>query len=222
MDISRSYSFLTQLSKHNNKAWFDKHRDEYNELKRQLQSFAFELMDGIADFDTSIKSPSDIKIFRINRDIRFSKNKDPYKTNFGITIAPSRNMQFNPGYHIFISPTDSFVAAGWYGPDSSLVPKIRTLISQQHKEFQSIVTSKSLRNGFPEGLTDIGDSLKRPPRGFDAEDPALEYLKLKHWVLSTRSLDFEESQTLVKDILKILESGYELNAFLRKAHDISV
>ena len=97
MDIDRARQFLVELKNNNTKVWFDQNRQEYLFIRDQLKELAFDLMVGLSQLDKTINFPTDIKIFRINRDIRFSLNKEPYKTYFGIQIASQGKMDFNPG-----------------------------------------------------------------------------------------------------------------------------
>jgi uncharacterized protein (TIGR02453 family) len=118
-------------------------------------------------------------IFRINRDVRFSKNKAPYKTNFGASINPGGKKSMIAGYYVHIEPGKSFLAAGTYMPEAPYLSAIRQEIDYNLEEFKKIVGAKDFKKEFTS--LSVEDALKTVPKGYDKENPALEFLKLKHF-----------------------------------------
>jgi uncharacterized protein (TIGR02453 family) len=120
-------------------------------------------------------------LFRINRDVRFSKNKNPYKTYAGIYMAPGGRNSGNAGFYIHIEPSKSFIGGGVYGPEPNVLKAIRREIYFNAAAFKQIV----LNEGFQKTFGQLMDErLKRPPKGFPADFPDMEWLKYKHFVVS--------------------------------------
>ncbi len=174
--------FLNELAHNNHKNWFDEHRDIYQEARLEV----LELVESILK-QISLANPwmltlkPNTCLFRINRDIRFSKNKDPYKTHAGIFIAPGGRSSGNAGFYLHIEPSNSFIGGGVYGPDPKVLQAIRQEIYFNAAVFKQIV----LNNSFYQTFGDLMDErLKRPPKGFPADFPDMEWLKYKHYVVS--------------------------------------
>ena len=217
MDFDRALTFLSKLSRNNSKNWFDTHREEYNQIRVELKEFAFQVFTGIAQFDPTINFPTDIKLFRINRDTRFSKNKQPYKDNMGIEIASHGSMATNPGYYIHIQPQRSFIAGGWYAPEREYMNAVRSLISKHTNDFESILQDPKISKTFPAGLMEFEDSLKSVPRGYGKEDPAAVYLRKKHWIQS-KDVDFRKIKNPADTVIETFSIIYPFNKFLIQAH----
>ena len=168
--------FLQELEQHNNREWFNAHKEQYNHARGELTAFVEELILAITRFDKEIGKVDPAKsLFRIYRDTRFSQNKAPYKTNFGASITCR-----NAGYYLHIQPGKSFLAGGIYMPENDRLKMLRKEISGNAATFQKILGEKSFRHYFG-GLSEEG-KLQRVPAGFDKEDPMAGYLKLKHFV----------------------------------------
>ena len=154
-------------------------------------------------------------VFRIYRDVRFSKDKSPYKTNLGAFIAPGGKKAMSPGYYFHVQPKMFFSAAGKHMPDASELLKIRNAIAENTKDFLKIVEGKKFRDRFGDLH---GDRLSRPPKGFAADHPAIEYLKQKSFTVGE---EFSEATAISKDYPKILadsfKAAYPLVVFLRNA-----
>ncbi len=153
--------------------------------------------------------------FEIYRDVRFSKDKSPYKTNLGAFIAPGGKKAMLPGYYFHVQPGMFFAAAGKHMPDPSELLKIRTAISSNTKEFLKIVEGKTFKSRF--GDLD-GDRLIKPPKGFAADHPAIDYLKLKSFTVTR---EFPAKDAVSKDYPKMLadsfKAAYPMVVFLRQA-----
>ena len=147
--------------------------------------------------------------------MRFSNDKRPYKNNLGGYLAPGGRKSMQPGYYFHVQPKMYFIAAGKHMPDAAELRKIRNYIAENTKEFLKIIEAKKFRDVFGE-LN--GDRLTRPPKGFDAAHPAIEYLKLKSFTVSR---DFTEKEVLETSYPKLIadsfKTAYPLIEFLRRA-----
>ncbi len=216
MDFARLLTFLTKLKKNNNKEWFDKNKKEYDELRKEWIEFTQQLIDGVTRFDPGIEGlqPKEC-IFRINRDIRFSANKAPYKTNFGAAINRGGKKTPFCGYYIHIEPGGCFIAGGAYMPEAPMLAAIRQEIDYNLKEFEGILNNKTFKKHFSKLG---GDKLSRPPKGFEATNPAVEYLKHKSFIAEMK---LDEKTLKDKNIAKTITDGFKalhpLVSFLNKS-----
>ncbi|MCU0439501.1 MAG: DUF2461 domain-containing protein [Raineya sp.] len=176
-----TFDFLKNLKKNNNKEWFDKNREMYEKAKQNFLEFTETLIDGISEFDEHIyHAHLDAKscVSRINRDIRFSKDKTPYKSNFFAIINQGGKKSPLAGYYFQLEPNESFLGGGVYMSESSVLQKIRKEIDYHFDDFQEIVESESFTKVFTDGIKS-SSILARPPKGYEADNPAIEYLKRK-------------------------------------------
>lgn len=211
--------FLTQLSKNNNKEWFDKNRSSYEMAKNNFKGFVEELILNVSKFDSSIKhlEPKDC-IFRINRDVRFSKNKEPYKNNFGAILAPGGKKSFSAGYYFQLQPNASFVAGGVWQPPSPQINAIRQEIDYNATEFKKIIGNKDFKKYF-HGLS-TEDKLKSAPKGYDKTHPEIELLKFKSFIAVHNLKDKEVvAEDFIGNITTIFKAMLSFNSFLRRACD---
>lgn len=211
--------FLKQLKKHNEKTWFDAHRDAYDAAKADFAAFIQTLLDkhSVKDEDLRTLKAKDC-LFRINRDIRFSKNKAPYKTNMGASLDRGGKKSIYAGYYFHMEPGgNSFVGGGLWMPEAREVKKIRQEIDYCFDEFGRIVSHKSFVTQYGEVLK--GEySLSTMPKGYEKDNPAADYLKLKSY-LAIRSITDAEltDKALVKNTLKAFEALQPLLNFLNRA-----
>jgi uncharacterized protein (TIGR02453 family) len=183
--------FLQDLQVNNNKPWFDAHRPQYEAAKSAFHAFVEELIAVIAQFDPTIGALEAKQCtFRINRDVRFSKDKRPYKHNMSAYFNHAGKKGTGAGYYLHIEPGKSFAAAGLWMPEPANLAKIRQEIDYNHDEWKKILGSAAFKKQFAHGLgTD--DSLVRPPKGYDEENPAIRFLKMKSFVASRSFSDSE-------------------------------
>ena len=173
--------FLKTLEKNNNRDWFN-NKEIYLQAKEDVELFIESLIHEVAEFDEEILKLDPKKaVFRIYRDIRFSKNKTPYKKHFGASLGMKKG-QKTSGYYLHIEPRKSFLAGGIYSPDPSDLKKIRHEISASGEEFLAILENENFRNNF-RGLS-VEQKLQRVPAGFEKDHPMAEYLKLKSFTVS--------------------------------------
>ena len=208
--------FLKKLEKNNNRDWFNANKSAFVKANDNVIAVTGELLNRISKFDPSV-SGIDPKscVFRIYRDVRFSKDKSPYKTNLGAFIAPGGKKAMLPGYYFHIQPGMFFAAAGKHLPDSPELLKIRNAIVANTKEFLKIVENRKFSDRF--GDLD-GDRLSRPPKGFPADHPAIEYLKLKSFTVSEPFTARDVTSTdYPKKLTDSFKAAYPLIGFLRQA-----
>lgn len=214
---SSTIQFLKALKKNNNKEWFDKNRKIYEEAKADYLNFVTILLNEIQGFDTSLMELQPKQcIFRLNRDVRFSKNKDPYKTNFGASFSKGAKKIQTAGYYFHLEPGENFVGGGLWMPMAPDLNKVRQEIDYCFKEFSSILKKPNFKTTY--GDMDNSMKLVRPPKGFEIDNPALEYLKLKSFVV-TRSIKDTEltDKQLVKNVVKDFKTIAPLVHFLNRA-----
>lgn len=203
---SDTFAFLKDLKKHNNKEWFDKNRKEYDSVRNDFIELVQKIIDETLKFDPSIGDLSAKKcVYRINRDIRFSKDKSPYKSNFAASFSRGgRNSHF-AGYYFHVEPGDIFIGGGVWMPEASNLQKVRQEIDYNLKEFVKIITKKSFQKTFG-NLS--GEKLSRPPKGYEADNHAIEYIKHKSFLfgaeLSERDLSKQDADKFVAAIFKEL------------------
>ncbi len=215
---STTLKFLKGLIRNNNKAWFEENRKIYEAAKDDLQKMVAQLIPAIAKFDGPIGSLA-VKdcTFRINRDVRFSKNKSPYKSNMAAYFSRGGKKANVPGYYFHCEPGKSYAAGGFYSPMPPQLTKIRQEIDYGLEEWKKIINNKNFKKYFPEGVDGI-ESLVRPPKGYEENNPAISYLKMKHFIVSKPFTDAElQSKTLVKDVAKVFETMKPMIDFLNRA-----
>jgi uncharacterized protein (TIGR02453 family) len=174
--------FLSALAENNHKDWMDANKKWYLETRETLLEDVALMLKQITELEPALAAfkPKDC-IFRQNRDIRFSANKDPYKTNFGIYFAPGGKKSPGPGYYVQIQPGNSFIAGGIWMPEANTLKKIRKEIDYSGAELVQIENEPQFKQLF----TKIdGEKLKTSPRDYDSDHPYIEYLKLKSFTVS--------------------------------------
>lgn len=210
---SETFDFLKKLNKNNNREWFNENKDLYTESQQNVVSFLDELIREMSAFDEELgKIDSKKSLSRIYRDTRFSKDKSPYKTNFGASLGMGKGSQ-KGGYYLHLEPGKSFLAGGIYMPDSSVLKDVRKEISLYGDDFLKIINNRDFKKHFPE--LDQDDKLKIVPQGFEKEDPMAEYLKLKNFIV-VYSLKDEEvlDKNAVKNMTKVFKLMKPFNDFL--------
>jgi uncharacterized protein (TIGR02453 family) len=197
--------FLKAISKNNNREWFEKNKPKYLTVKLEFEDFLEQLHKELLKFDESLGGINPRKLaFRIYRDVRFSKDKRPYKVNMGAGMSEHGKMEQEPGYYIHIEPGKSFVAGGIYMPDNEKLAKIRQEIDYNTKGFQKILNDKKFKKLFP-ALGDF-DKLKTAPKGYPKDHPNIDLLKYKSYIVSHNFTDAEvANENFVKKSLKPVE-----------------
>jgi uncharacterized protein (TIGR02453 family) len=210
-----SFKFLKDLAKNNNREWFNENKNLYLEAQEDVLLFLEKLIEDISVFDEEILKISAKKaLFRIYRDVRFSLDKSPYKTHFGAGLGFGKGGRTS-GYYLHIEPENSFIAGGVYMPEKDILKKIRTNISENPDEFLKIINDKNFKKTFTELSQE--DKLKRIPQGFENENPMVDYLKLKSFVVrySLKDKDFMQTSSTDK-IAEICQKIKPLNDFIER------
>ena len=213
-------TFLKALSKNNNKAWFDANRQAYEKAKSDFREFISGIILGIGKFDNTIAA-LDAKncMFRINRDVRFSKDKRPYKTNMAGYFNKDGKKGAGAGYYLHIEPGASFIAGGIWMPEPGTLAGIRQEIDYNLKDINRILGTPGFKKYFPQGL-DTSNMLQRPPKGYDTDNPAIELIKLKSFIVSKPFTDKEmASESFEKEILTAFRTMKPLVDFINRALD---
>lgn len=208
--------FLIELSNNNNREWFQDSKEEFDDAKDDFEKVILALSESIRSFDSSLNVEF-VKnyVFRIYRDVRFSKDKTPYKNHFGAYIANGGKKSKAPGYYIHIQPEGVFVGGGVYGPDKENLKAIRNEIYYNYEEFCSIVNKKNFKTIFGE----LGGSkLKTGPKDFPKDHESIEFLKHKDFV-AVRNFSNDEfmKEGFLEEVLKVFKAQKPLNDFLARA-----
>ena len=173
--------FLTDLKSHNDRDWMQHNKSQYQHAKKEFEGIISSVIQGIAGFDPSVSGllPKDC-LFRINRDIRFSTDKSPYKTNFGAAITPGGKKSPQLTYYVHIEPNNSFLAGGVYMPQAEELGKIRQEIDYNPGELKKIVEDADFVKTWG-ALT--GDELKFAPKGYPKDHPNIDLIKKKSFIV---------------------------------------
>ena len=211
-----TFQFLKQLTKNNEKAWFDEHRSAYLTAREDVIDFLTTILGHLAKKEASY---AEIKpascLFRINRDVRFSANKAPYKTNFGAALNPQGKKSGLAGLYVHLEPGGSFVGGGLWMPPTPVIHKVRQEIDYQTNEFLSIINKPSFKQTYAD--LDTSDSLKKLPKEYTPGHAAEKYLKLKSFVaFNTWNDEDFFSKDAAKTVAKQLWDLQPLLAFMNR------
>ena len=180
----KTLQFLSKLKDNNSRQWFEDNRSWYDDTKIDFEKLVGKLLNGIAQFDNDI-STLEVKhcTFRQYRDVRFSKDKRPYKVNMGAYFNKGGKKLNTAGYYFHLEPGKSMMATGLWMPEAAPLAKVRQEIDYNLDEWKTILKNAALKKAFPSGIS-YTDALKRPPKNYDAANPAIQYLKLKSFIIS--------------------------------------
>lgn len=214
-------TFLTHLKQNNSAAWFAANRPVYEAARADFQQVVAQVLTNLAAADPAIgQARLDPRkcIFRINRDVRFSADKTPYKSHFSAWFNVGGKAMTTAGYYLHVEPGASFVAGGMYMPASDVLARIRQEIDYDLDAFETLLAQPAFAQQF-KALSEE-HMLKRPPKGYDETNPALRYLKLKSFIASHPLSDTELSRPeLTKQVEAAFAGLQSLIAFLNKAID---
>ncbi len=199
-------NFLSELKENNNRQWFESNRDFYEKsIKIPAKLFVYSMSKIFIEKNIPFIADPKRSIFRIYRDIRFSKNKEPYKTNIGIYFHYGFNNSGKkpinaPGIYFHIDATECFIAAGLHQPDPEQLKAIRQSIYNNWLEFDKIINNRDFIKYFPYRF--VGEKLKRLPPGYQYNHPASEYLKLKNFDIYN---DIDIKHTYSEKLILLIE-----------------
>ena len=219
MISKEALQFFEDLVANNNTEWMHANKKRYENFKKDYHQYIELVLAEMKPLDRTLE-PLEVKncTFRINRDIRFSKDKSPYKTNIGIWFTQNKNSKNSPGYYIHFEKGRSFIAGGVWCPEPEELKKIRKEIEFFHDDLEKVVNEKTFKKEFKELTRDDTNSLKNAPKGFDPNHPAIEFLKLKSYTASQKVDDkiFTEPD-FSKKIAQKLIALKPMNDFLKRA-----
>jgi len=214
--------FLKALKKNNNKIWFDQNREKYNTTKNNFDEFVALLLEQMILFDEDLKELSSKNCtFRINRDIRFSKDKTPYKLNLSASFNKGGKKSINAGYYFHLQPGgNSFVGGGLWMPEAIELKKLRQEIDYCFPEFKKIINASSFKKHYSELEKDEKQMLVNFPKGYEKENPAADFLRMKSFI-ATKNLSDEEvtSVNLVKETTQAFKALMPLIKFINRSFE---
>ncbi|HTH83478.1 MAG TPA: DUF2461 domain-containing protein [Mucilaginibacter sp.] len=209
--------FLKELVENNNREWFMDNKGRYEAARENMIAFTADLIKLVQQFDPGVSADLDPKkcVMRIYRDIRFSKNKTPYKNNFGVSI-PSATTRVGGEYYFHVQPGKSFIAGGYWMPEAAHLKAIRQEIDYNAHELKAVIDDAGFIKLF--GHFRDQDKLKTLPRDYTADNENIELLKLKSFIVMHQLKDKEIlSKTAPADVAELCHKIYPLNVFLRNA-----
>ena len=215
----KTLHFLEELKNNNQKEWFHEHKKEYDLFKKEYHGLIAALLQEMKALDHSLE-PLEIKhcTFRINRDIRFSKDKSPYKTNMGIWLSTDKNKKNAPGYYLHYEKGKSFIAGGVYCPETEDLKKIRKEIAFFQEDLEEVLENTIFKKVYGELDREAQNVLKKVPKDYEPTHPAIEHLKLKSFTATHAIEDTIITDTdFAKKIAQKLILLKPLNVFLNRA-----
>lgn len=214
---SETLNFIAEVAQNNNREWFADNKGRYELAKLDIYAFVEQLIPIVAAIDPEFSIDTSAKkcLMRIYRDVRFSKNKDPYKSNYGISFDVKGRGVSSPDYYLHIQPGKSFFGVGFWMPESAVLKKIREEIDYNTSEFLDIIHADSFKNLFQ---LSKDDTLKNAPKGYEVDHPQIELLKLKSFIAVMPVKNEELLAPGIVDKLKTaFEAVYPFVVFLRNA-----
>jgi len=214
--MDKVLEFLTDLSANNNREWYNANKKRYEESREKVLFLTDVLINETRKFDPEIPalSPKDC-VFRIFRDVRFSNDKRPYKTNFGAFIAKGGRKSMNAGYYFHIDPGGSFAGGGVYMPPAQPLKAIRDYMSENGGEFLEIINANDFKKIYPEMYD---DKLKTAPKGFPKDHEYIDLLRYKSFVFSCK-IDKSEllNDNFIEKIVYSFKQLHPVNRLLNEA-----
>ena len=199
MVLSSSVSFFKKLKKNNNREWFTENKPKFKELELEIKTFGEELKDRLNEFDNVDR----FKLFRIYRDVRFSKDKTPFKTHFGLTWHRTKPL-YRGGYYLHISPGKNFLACGFWDPNPNDLKRIRKELEYDAKELRDIISSKEF---FSVWGNLEGSELKTAPRNFDKNHPDIDLIRKKQFIFS---ISYSDEEVCEPQFINKLENALKM------------
>ena len=199
MVLSSSVSFFKKLKKNNNRDWFAENKPKFKELESEIKTFGEELKYRLNEFDNVDR----FKLFRIYRDVRFSKDKTPFKTHFGLTWHRTKPL-YRGGYYLHISPGKNFLACGFWDPNPNDLKRIRKELEYDAKGLRDIISSKEF---FSVWGSLKGSELKTAPRNFDKNHPDIDLIRKKQFIFS---ISYSDEEVCEPQFINKLENALKM------------
>lgn len=194
----RALNFFKDLENNNNRDWFNDHKPEFKKVEAEVKSFYQTLFEHIQKHDDVDK----FKMFRIYRDVRFSKDKTPYKTHFGGSFS-RKKPHLRGGYYLHIAPGDSFIATGFWEPNKEDLFRIRKEFEIDDSEIRKIIENKKFKDVWGEF---VGDEVKTAPKGFNKEHPSIDLIRKKQFIFTKK---FTDKEVTSPDFLDQLDKAFQ-------------
>lgn len=210
--------FLKKLKKNNNRDWFNANKKLYEDARYDFEIFVFDLLQKLTEFDDSVAGldPKDC-LFRIYRDVRFAKDKKPYKQNFAAAIQLNGRKSSKAGYYVHIEPGAGMLGGGIYMPMPDNLLAVRKLVAANYKEYEKIINAKDFKKVFGE-VWGGDDRLKTVPKGFEKDHPAAEHLKNKSFIAFKMLSDADVlAKNFMANSVKIFKVMKPFNDFINRA-----
>lgn len=218
MNFELAFKFLKDLGRNNDRQWFEKHKPRYLAVKEDFELFVGELLEKMIPFDDSLAGLEPKKLtFRIYRDVRFSKDKLPYKKNMSAAYSSSGKTMSTPGYYFHIEPGNkSFVGVGLFQPDPEKLGKIRQEIDYNSNQLSAVFKDKKFKKYYSDFWKD--DALKNAPKGYPKDHPHADWLRLKSFIVTH---EFKDTEVLkpkfTNHVAEVMKAAKPLNDFLKEA-----
>ena len=193
-----TFRFFRELAKHNNREWFEQHKPEFKALETEVKLFGEALKDQLNQHDSIDR----FKLFRIYRDVRFSKDKTPYKTHFGLTWHRTKP-EYRGGYYLHLKPDDIFLACGFWDPAPADLKRIRQEIDLDGDEYRNIINTPSFKNIWGELQ---GNAVKTAPKGYAKDHPHIDLLRFKQHIFMLR---YTEKEVAAADFMSRLDAALQ-------------
>jgi len=191
-------SFFAELETNNNREWFEPQKKRFKALEAEMKQFSADLVEAMNEHDSIDR----YKLFRLYRDVRFSKDKTPFKTHFGISFHREKPA-LRGGYYLHIKPGDNFIATGFWNPDKDDLKRIRKEMEIDAEEFRDIMAEPSFKTVW--GSLE-GDEVKTAPKGFSKEDPNIDLIKKKAYLFTKR---YSDKEVLSKNFLQQVNADFQ-------------
>lgn len=191
--------FFNRLEKNNNRDWFNEHKKEFKTIESEAKKCYSEVFNLLKSHD----EVDQFKMFRIYRDVRFSKNKLPYKTHFGGTFH-RKKPELRGGYYLHIAPSnESFIAAGFWEPNASDLQRMRKEFETDATEMRQIINEETFKSVWGNL---VGDELKTAPRDFDKDHPDIDLIKKKQYIFVKK---YTDNEVLSDDFLEQVNTSFK-------------
>lgn len=215
-------SFLKTLKKNNNKSWFDNNREKYLDAKNNFEEFVGSLLSKMILFDEDLKDliPKNCT-FRINRDIRFSKNKTPYKISLSASFNKGGKKSIYAGYYFHLQPGEnSFVGGGLWRPEPVELRKLRQEIDYCFPEFKKIIGAASFKKVYGGLEQDDNQMLVNVPKGYEKDNPASDFLRMKSFVATKNIADVDlNNPALTNQVIQSFKALLPLIKFINRSFE---
>ncbi|MDC6364634.1 MULTISPECIES: DUF2461 domain-containing protein [Flavobacteriaceae] len=190
--------FLKELSKNNNKEWFHEHKTTFKAHEADVKSFFENIQEHLNQHDEIEK----MKMFRIYRDVRFSKDKTPYKTHLAASFS-RLGAHLRGGYYIHIKPGESFLATGFWEPNKEDLFRIRKELEMDASDFRNVINEPSFKKTWGDL---VGEGVKTAPKGFSKEHPDIDLIKKKQFIFVK---NFTDKEVLSSSFLSEVDNAFK-------------